>query len=469
MLKNPSAAGATTAVVEKPGANFVQNSVGAGWKRLPLPVRGGIVAGVLVLLTFGEGLGRWRVAIALALVTAVGVPVGCAVARHRGLPALPPFLGFLRAQKPRREQTGAAAAVVKLWPELTSPPSPLARSLAGSTCEPWAKDTVSWSVRLTLARGRTADEVMNLSGPLESALDVRRGSLRVLPDERARRVTLRVIARDLLAEDQEWREPQARSVLQPIDLGRFEDAEPCQLHLMPAAGAGRNLAISGQPGSGKSGVLNLIVAALAGYRDCALAGIDPQGVELAAWEPVFEPGLLALDTESAEPVLRRVLAIMEARNRRLRQNRARVWTPTERGPALIVIVDEGSALASCMGLLEEIASRGRKLAVLLVFCTQRPSSAALGDRGKEMLSRCQSRIALRLADAVDVDIALGSGSAKEGWRADRVVTHRGALLLRDDDHFTVRVERGPYIRDRQVEAWAQKCAPNRPHVEEGER
>lgn len=433
-------------------------ALAALWRRIPVPVRaGGGVGAVLALVVAVET----RLAVlgaAVGVLTAAAVPVGVWQARRRG------FLAFLwRPGRSEGRKHPAATAAVKAWPDLTAQ-GPL-KAMQGSSAEAWAVDDVSWSLRVELAPGRTADEVVALSGPLESALDVRRGSLRVLPDDRARRVTLRVIHKDLLAESQGWHEPAARSVLQPIQLGRFEDGEACELALMPAAGAGRSLSLAGQPGSGKSGLLNLIIASLAGCRDVALAGVDPQGVELAPWEPVFASGMLALDAESAEVVLQRVVRLMEARNNRMRIEHARVWAPSAKDPAVVLVCDEGSAIAQYMDLLEEIASRGRKLAVLVVFATQRPSSASLGDRGKEFLSRCQSRIALRLGDATDVDVSLGRGAAREGWAAHQVLRRRGEFLLKDDDHFSVRVARGPYIGDHEVEAWAKKCEPDRPRLE----
>ncbi len=442
-------------VKKEPGLGFVV----AGWERLPREVRAGIAAGMIVVALLGAYGGQWRAAGVLGLLTTVVVAVAWLSARRFGFPRL------VGPQKPMRERGGATVAV-RQWPQLTEPPSPLSKALGGSTAEVWKKDAVSWTLRLELAPGRTVDEVQGLSGALESALDVRRGSLRVLPDERARRVGLRVISKDLLADPIKWSPPASRSITDPIRLGTFEDGDTCELRLLPAPGAGLNVALAGQPGSGKSGLLNALVAALARCEDVALAGVDPTGVELAPWEGCFADGLLALDAESAEDVLLRVAALIPARNRLLRQRGVRVWMPSREHPEVVLVVDEAAAVSKHMPLLDRIASQGRKDGIHIVAATQRPSAAALGDQGKEFLSKLQARIALRLSEAVDVDIALGRGAAREGWRSDLVCRRRGEFLIRSDVHLQPRVARGLLVTDSDVEAWAQQQASSRPRLVE---
>ena len=371
--------------------------------------------------------------------------------------------------KPSDESFPATAAAKRLNELMNEPRSPLA-SLAGSHAEVTVKDAVSWSLRLELGAGKTADQVLALTGPLESAIDARPGSLRVLPsEERSRLVGLRVIARDQLAQPIRWTEPVGRTILDPIYLGRFEDGEDCTLRLLPAPGAALNVALAGQPGAGKSGLLNVLVAALAGCRDVVLGGIDPTGVELSAWESCFDRELLALEGgDEAEDVLVRVLAIMAQRNRLLRAKGVRVWTPSPEHPELVLIVDEAAAVAKHVPLLDKIASQGRKDGIHVVAATQRPSAAALGDAGKEFLSKLQCRVALRLSEAADCDVAMGRGAGREGWRSDLVCRRRGEFLIRSDTHLQPRVARGLLVTDQDVEGWARRCAEDRPRLESAE-
>lgn len=422
-------------------------ALAAAWERVPGLVRAGFLAAVVVVIV-GLGTGRWSVGVALlAAALGVGIPLGGLLVRRR-----------LRLPAHEPATPGGATAAISRWPELTAPPSPLSKALAGSTAEVWRKDAVGWTLRVTLAPGRTADEVQALSAALESALDVRRGSLRVLPDERARRVAVKVVTKDLLSEPIRWAAPPGRSISDPVHLGVFEDGAPCELRLLPAPGGALNVALAGLPGSGKSSVLNVLIAALAACRDVVLAGVDPAGVEMGPWEGCFDPELLALDVADAETVLLRLLAKMAERNRLLRAKGVRVWTPSPEHPELVLFVDEAAALREHMGLLDKLASQGRKAGMHVVVATQRPSSEALGAAGKELLAKQQVKIALRLATRDDVDVAMGRGSATEGWRSDLVCRRRGEFLIRSDQHPQPRVARGLLVTDHDVETWAAQCA-----------
>src|SRR5439155_109017 len=72
----------------------------------------------------------------------------------------------------------------------------------------------------------------------------------------------------------------------------------------------RNMLIGGEPGSGKSGLLNLIAAHGALSLDCGLVLLDGKWVELGQWRRCAEvfvgPGL-----DQAMAVLRRLQKVMD--------------------------------------------------------------------------------------------------------------------------------------------------------------
>ena len=70
--------------------------------------------------------------------------------------------------------------------------------------------------------------------------------------------------------------PSARSITEPVDLGPFEDAEPCRVSFLR-----RHALFAGTTGSGKSGGLNVLMATLAACDDVVIWAIDlKKGMEL---------------------------------------------------------------------------------------------------------------------------------------------------------------------------------------------
>ena len=139
-------------------------------------------------------------------------------------------------------------------------------------------DLWGWRARLRLARGQTIADVTARIPAIESALGTFRGAVRVYPtrDGKANRCELRVLDTDPHAEAIAWPGPSARSITEPIDLGPFEDAEPCRVSFLR-----RHALFAGTTGSGKSGGLNVLMATLAACGDVVIWAIDlKKGMEL---------------------------------------------------------------------------------------------------------------------------------------------------------------------------------------------
>ncbi|MGH7883906.1 MAG: FtsK/SpoIIIE domain-containing protein, partial [Candidatus Dormibacteraceae bacterium] len=302
------------------------------------------------------------------------------------------------------------AEIVAAWPQLTAPGSPIAKALGGSSASIWKRDEVGWSLLLELSSGHTVSEVIAITANLESAFKVRRGSLRIIPDELANRCYLRAVTKDLLRSVEKWPGPSSQSILQPIRLGSFEDGAPALLSLVPEAGKGISVLLAGQTGMGKSSLINVIIGSLANCSDVVLMGIDPQGSELGPWEAVFEPGCLVLDAGvEAERLLDRLEAIMTARTDWLRHQGKRLWTPSSAQPEIVLVVDEAADLASMMELLVQLAKKGRKAGIHLILATQRSSAKSLGEWGTELSAQFGVKICLGVSSITDVNIVLGAG------------------------------------------------------------
>jgi hypothetical protein len=152
-----------------------------------------------------------------------------------------------------------------------------------------------WHAHFRLARGQTIADVMARLPAIESALGAVRGAARAYPtpDNLAHRFELRVLEIDPQAEAIPWPGPSAPSVIEPIDLGPFEDAAPARLLLLR-----RHALIGGTSGSGKSGAINVLMASLSVCSDVVIWAIDlKRGMELQPWASCI--GRLATTPEQA--------------------------------------------------------------------------------------------------------------------------------------------------------------------------
>lgn len=158
-----------------------------------------------------------------------------------------------------------------------------------------------------------------------------------------------------------------------MEIGVTEDGQPVRVLVLR-----RNVLVGGIMGSGKSGVLNLIIANLAACRNVVLWGIDMKGgMELQPWASCFER--LAFTPAQATQLFRDAVKRLEERAARMAAEGKRVWEPTPEDPALVIIVDEYAELPDAAhGDADSLARLGRAVAVNLIAATQRPTQAAMG-------------------------------------------------------------------------------------------
>jgi hypothetical protein len=239
-------------------------------------------------------------------------------------------------------------------------------------------DLWGWRARLRLARGQTIMDVTAKIPALESGLGTHRGAVRVYPtpDDLANRCELRVLDRDPHADAIGWPGPSVTSITEPIDLGPFEDAEPCRVLFLR-----RHAILGGATGAGKSGGLNELMANLAACRDVVIWAIDlKRSVELKPWAACIDR--LATTSAEAAALLADTVAILYARAQHLADHDWREWQPSQAMPALVIVIDEYAELAEqvprAMKDTDTIARLGRAPAVTLVAATQRPTQKVMG-------------------------------------------------------------------------------------------
>jgi DNA segregation ATPase FtsK/SpoIIIE, S-DNA-T family len=448
---------------------------------------GAATAAATAILSIRPGrwpLGRWlagRSAViarplerryAAAVVGLSGAWLSAATVAGPGTPPLPAVavLGMTAAGLPwwfhhRRRARVRVERTIAAWPTFAD-----AVGLPGSTVDSATVSRWGWTARLALRRGHTAAHAIAAAGPIESALGVRPGAVRVEPDpHRADRAILRVIETDPHATPVAWpgipgtRVRQAgdgaaggdagrsRSILDPVELGPYEDGTPALASL-----AYRNVLIGGTTGAGKSGLLNVILATLVACRDVVIWGIDLKGgMELRPWTGCL--GRLATTPAGAVALLADARAV---RDQRTATATSRLWQPSPAAPALVIVVDEFAELPQeAMAVAESIARVGRAVMVNLIMATQRPAQAAMG--GGATRSQADVRMCLRVAEKRDGELVLDKGSRAEGWLPD-TLDAPGKFLLRDPEHKAPRPIRAYLIGDPDIDDHALYWSIRRP-------
>jgi hypothetical protein len=365
--------------------------------------------------------------------------------------AIPWWAHRRRRARVRVERTLAA------WPDISR-----AIGLAGSQVQSATVDLWGWRARLRLARGQTIDDVTVRIPAIESSLGTFRGSVRVYPtaDDKANRCELRVLDTDPHAEAIPWPGPSAQSITQPIDLGPFEDTDPCRVLFLR-----RHALFAGTTGSGKSGGLNVLMGTLAACRDVVIWAIDlKNGMELQPWAPCIDR--LATTPAEASALLADAVAILQARAAQLAATGRRVWEPSPDMPALVIVIDEYAELAdeapAAMSDTDSIARLGRAVAVSLVAATQRPTQKAMGQGA--VRSQMDTRICFRVRERRDVDLILGQGMLAAGWHA-HALNAPGKFLISAPEHTTPRRARAYLVTDNDVAQTAAHHAASRPRLD----
>jgi hypothetical protein len=333
------------------------------------------------------------------------------------------------------------------WPDIAE-----SIGLPGSHIASAVKDTWGWTARVILRKGTSADDAIAKIPAIESGLGVRRGSIRVFPDESAAdRFILRVIETDPHNQAIAWSTSQNTSITQPIELGLFEDGGKVLITILR-----RNILIGGTTGAGKSGIVNVILAALVACRDVEIWGVDMKGgMELAPWAACLTR--IAFTPDQANQLFRDAVIRLNQRADRMAAEGKRVWDPTPDDPALVIVVDEYAEMPDeAHDCADSIARRGRAVAVNLIAATQRPTQAAMG-KNTSARSQMDVRICLRVRERRDVDLILGQGSFNAGWHA-HTLTRPGEFLVSDPEHSLPERARAYLIDDARVESHAREHA-----------
>jgi DNA segregation ATPase FtsK/SpoIIIE, S-DNA-T family len=221
------------------------------------------------------------------------------------------------------------------------------------------------------------------------------------------------------------------SIFDPVHIGIDEFGHPKRVPMIY-----KNMLIGGEPGSGKSGLLNAVVAHAALSLDCRLCLLDGKLVELGQWRGCAD-AFVGPSLGLASGLLRRLQIMMDRRYDYLLDCERRKVAPADVFKPYLLAIDEIAYFSATVGrrqdreefaeLLRDLVARGRAVGIIVVAATQRPSSDIIPTSLRDLFAW---RFAGRCTTNSSSDIILGQGWAQQGWSANTISpSNPGAGLL----------------------------------------
>ena len=211
--------------------------------------------------------------------------------------------------------------------------------------------------------------------------------------------------------------------LRRVVIGQTETGKPWALRLL----GGQYLAV-GVQGAGKASVLWSLLRALAPAirsGSVRVLGIDPKGgMELGQAPELFDDGPVYSNGPAAVELLESVAEQVRERAARFRGIR-RGWSADSGEPFLLLVLDELADVIAyqtdkrlkerATAALQTITSQGRAPGVAVLALVQDPRKEIVPFR-----NLFTTRIAMRLDEAVQVDMVLGDGVRARGGNAHEI-------------------------------------------------
>jgi S-DNA-T family DNA segregation ATPase FtsK/SpoIIIE len=225
-----------------------------------------------------------------------------------------------------------------------------------------------------------------------------------------------------------------------------------------------NLLTAGEPGGGKSGLVNNVAATAALCDKTRLVLFDAKWVELGPWRHIAD-AFVGDDVDRAIAVLRRLLTVARNRYQWLLANRRRKVSPDDGLSTIVTILDELAMFSTVLGtkeqrdefstLLRGLVSLGRACGMPVIAATQRPSWDIIPASLRDLFGY---RCAFRCTTTGSSDVILGQGWAELGYTASDIdPDNRGAAWLLADGGLPKRIK-AAYLDDDDLYGIADYAA-----------
>jgi hypothetical protein len=295
------------------------------------------------------------------------------------------------------------------------------------------------------------------------AADLRLRDVRVTRDiNRAHLAHVQLIRRDPFARRSEplvwpWLHRPIGRLWESIPAGMDELGDVAGLRL-----PGRNLLLGGEPESGKSAALSLVLGAAALDPYTRVVGLDAKRLELSLWRPVLSEVVYA-DIDEAISLMEWLISEMDATYERLEAHGLRKVPAGS--PLTVWAVDElrfytahpnRSARERFNALAVDFVARGRAAGYIAVCATQKPSNDVVPTSLRDLFAY---RWAMRCTTREASDTILGSGWASAGFSAAEIpVDTRGVGLLMAEGAAEPVKNLSYYLTDDDIRAIAARGA-----------
>jgi DNA segregation ATPase FtsK/SpoIIIE, S-DNA-T family len=252
------------------------------------------------------------------------------------------------------------------------------------------------------------------------------------------------------------------SMFDPVHVGADEFGASVHMKVIY-----KNLLAAGEPGGGKSGLMNALTAHAALSARSRLVLFDGKRVELGMWDTIADE-FVGPDLGHAIITLRRLQRVMNNRYTWLHACRRRKIEPGDGITTITSVFDEIALYSTVLGteqqqrefitLFRDLVARGRAAAMPVVAATQRPSVDIIPKSLRDLFGY---RAAFRCTSDGSSDIILGDGWSGRGFSATDIPPENQGLCYLIAEGGTPRHVKVAYLTDDHIIGLAALAASQR--------